>query len=177
METTSDRKNTDKKINNENIDFLIEKQKKILSILTHSGKTEKRISFRCNIALLFMNGIPKKQIVRKLKTTAVTVRKWCRRWEEAGPHLCDPESLKMSDGKYMKYVASFFKDAPRPGAPPTFSAEQIALIMAMACEVTDNSDKTFSRRSRRGIAKEAVCLGTVKKISKSTVHRFLKKRT
>ena len=177
MKTPQDRKNPDEEHNDENIDFLINRQKKILDILTRSGKTEKRISFRCNVVLLFMDGIPKKEIARKLETTPVTVRKWCKRWERALPRLCDSESLKMSDGKYMKYVASFFKDAPRPGTPPTFNSEQIARIVALSCEIVDNSDKTFSRRTERGIAEEAACLGIVKKISKSTVHRFLKKRT
>jgi len=152
------------------------KQRKNLERLARSGKTEKRISERCEIVLLFIDGVPKKEIARRRNTTVITVRKWCKRWETALPNLCDPESLEMSDGKYMRYIASFFKDAPRPGAPPTFNAEQIARIVALACEVVDNSDETFSRRTERGIAQEAADLGIVEKISKSTIHRFLKKR-
>jgi len=65
-------------------------------------------------------------------------------------------------------------DAPRCGAPPVFTAEQVVGIVAIACEVLDESDEGVSHWTHRQIAQEAVKRGIVEEISPSTVGRLLR---
>jgi transposase len=66
------------------------------------------------------------------------------------------------------------KDAPRSGAPLTFTAEQVAQIVAMACEKLDDSDGPVSHWTNGHLAAEAVERNIVKSISPASVGRFLK---
>jgi putative transposase len=70
-------------------------------------------------------------------------------------------------------VADALDDAPRPGAPGTFSAEQVVQIVAIACEPPPSSDRPTSHWTPREIADEAVTRGIVPTISPRSVERFL----
>ena len=65
-------------------------------------------------------------------------------------------------------------DAPRSGAPPTYTPEQVCAIMALACEPPEQSDLPLSHWSQSGLAREAVKRGIVDSISHGSVGRFLK---
>jgi hypothetical protein len=67
-------------------------------------------------------------------------------------------------------------DAPRSGAPATFTPEQVCAIIALACEPPENSNLPLSRWSQSELAREAVRRGIVDSISHGSVGRFLKKR-
>ena len=73
-------------------------------------------------------------------------------------------------------IAARFSDAPRSGAPPSFTAEQTCAIMALACEVPEASGVPFSHWSASDLAREAVKRGLVPAISPRSVGRFLKKK-
>jgi hypothetical protein len=66
-------------------------------------------------------------------------------------------------------------DAPRCGAPATFTPEQICQIMALACEDPERLDVPISQWSQSELARQAVSRGIVKSISHGSVGRFLKK--
>jgi Homeodomain-like domain len=66
-------------------------------------------------------------------------------------------------------------DRPRSGAPPTFTAEQVCQIVAMACEApSQESGRPVTHWSTTELAEEAVKRGIVKEISARSVGRFLK---
>jgi transposase len=66
-------------------------------------------------------------------------------------------------------------DAPRPGAPLKFSAEQVCEIIAVACEQpAAESERPVSHWSRRALADEVKKRGIVSEISPRRVGRFLK---
>lgn len=71
-------------------------------------------------------------------------------------------------------IAVRLSDAPRSGAPATFTAEQTCAIVALACEKPEEADVPFSHWSASDLAREAVRRGLVPKISPRTVGRFLK---
>jgi transposase len=135
---------------------------------------------RAKIILDFSKGIFKKRIARERGKDIDTVRKWCSRWDESFSNLSEKEtSIAMAEDvakahrEYRKRVISVLDDAPRCGASPTFTAEEAVQIIALACEVLDESDEGVSHWTQRQIAEEAVKRGIVNSISSSTVHRFL----
>jgi Homeodomain-like domain len=67
-------------------------------------------------------------------------------------------------------------DAPRSGAPVTFTPEQICALVAMTCEKPSESERPISHWSQREIADEAMRRGLIPSISQRSVGRFLKKR-
>ena len=72
-------------------------------------------------------------------------------------------------------IAQRLADAPRPGAPATFTPEQICAIVALACEQpAAESDLPLSHWSRSELARCAVERGIVERISRSSVGRFFK---
>jgi len=71
-------------------------------------------------------------------------------------------------------VVERLQDAPRPGAPATFQAEQWCPIMALACEPPEASGRPISHWTPRELADEACKRGIVETISARHVGRFLK---
>ena len=60
-------------------------------------------------------------------------------------------------------------------APATFTPEQICAIMALACEMPEQSELPLSHWSQSELAREAVRRGIVDSISHGSVGRFLKR--
>ena len=90
-----------------------------------------------------------------------TVRYWRKRWRQAAEGQSVPERLA---------------DAPRSGAPATYTPEQICALVAMTCEKPSESERPISHWSQREIADEAMRRGLIANISQRSVGRFLKKR-
>ena len=97
---------------------------------------------------------------RELGIWRKTAGSWRRRWLAA---------------EAAKGVAERLNDAPRCGAPATFTPEQICQIMALACEDPERLDIPMSQWSQSELARQAVSRGIVKSISHGSVERFLKR--
>jgi putative transposase len=65
-------------------------------------------------------------------------------------------------------------DLPRAGCGGTFTAEQIARILAVACEPPENSGRPVTHWTSRELADEAIERGIVPTISARHGGRFLK---
>jgi putative transposase len=102
-----------------------------------------------------------RESARELDVWPKTVRYWRKRWRQAPADQCVPERLA---------------DAPRCGAPATYTPEQICAVIAMTCEKPSESERPISHWSQREIADEAIRRGLVPSISQRSVGRFLKKR-
>ena len=89
-----------------------------LDRLVRGHSTPQQLALRARIILLAAEGIGNRESARRLGVTVQTVRCWRRRWD-------DEPDLALADR---------LADAPRPGTPPTFTAEQICAIVALACE-------------------------------------------
>jgi putative transposase len=72
-------------------------------------------------------------------------------------------------------VATRLSDAPRSGAPATFTPEVICEIVALSCEDPEVLDLTLSHWSQSELARQAVRRGIVESISHGSVGRFLKR--
>jgi putative transposase len=105
-----------------------------------------------------------------LVCSPLTVRKWRARWAAAEARLAaaeaDPPTLATT-------VAATLADAPRPGTPDTFSAEQIVQIVNLACTAPRACGRPIDAWTPRELADEAKRQGIVSSISPTTVGRFL----
>jgi len=123
---------------------------------------------RAQIILLANAGHRNTQISQQLHIQEEKAGKWRKRW------LSSATELAVCEGKpkvLRNAIESLLADAPRPGAVPTFTAEQVCQIIALACETPP---EYLSQWSRKTLAEEAVKRSIVEKISPTTIGRFLK---
>jgi putative transposase len=132
-----------------------------LKALVRAHSTPQKLAERARIILLAANGRGVSETAEELGIWRKTAGDWRCRWLAAAA----------SAG-----VAERLSDAPRCGAPATFTPEQICQIMALACEHPERLDIPISHWSQSELARQAVSRGIVKSISHGSVGRFLKKR-
>ncbi len=86
------------------------------------------------------------------------------------------EAAGASDQDLEKLIIGVLTDVVRSGAPPRFSAEQVAGIIALACELPADSGLPVSHWTPSELAREAAKRGLVESISPRQVDRFLAMR-
>ena len=133
-----------------------------LERLRRAHRTPQQLALRAWIILLAADGKGVRETARIAAVEAKTVRLWRRRWLA---------------GKDQDIVAERLADAPRSGAPATFTAEQVCAIVALACEAPSASGRPISQWTGREIAAEIVRRGIVPTISGRHAARLLKKGT
>jgi transposase len=155
--------------------ILTETQKQILEQICRSSSNEQRLIERSRIILAYGSGQGKNQIAKELGVDRKTVRKWCSRWNDVKTLLraVENNTKKISDNAYRKIIGEVLNDAYRPGAPGTFTPEQIASLYAIACEVLDDSAEGVSYWTHQALADQMVRRGIVESISSSSVGRLL----
>jgi transposase len=128
--------------------------------LSRAHKTPRKLAERATIIVLAAAGTGVRETARQLGIWPKTVRRWRTRW------LSSPAGTS---------IAVRLADEPRPGAPATFTPEQICAIMALACEMPEQSELPLSHWSQSELARQAVKRGIVDSISHGSVGRFLKR--
>jgi putative transposase len=114
------------------------------------------------------------QIARELAISHQTVSTWRGRWLEASGVLAEIEAE--GDGRELEqHIIEVLSDQHRSGAPPTFTAEQVCQIIAIACESPALSNRPITEWTPREIADEVIKRGIVETISATQVGRFLKR--
>jgi len=140
---------------------VLPEQRKLLEELIRTRSTPQQLALRARMIVHAADGVAVRESARELDVWPKTVRHWRRRWRQA-------------DNKHS--VCERLADAPRSGAPPTYTPEQICALVAMTCEKPSDSERPISQWSQREIADEAMKRGLVENISQRSVGRFLKKR-
>ena len=130
-----------------------------LNALVRAHSTPQKLAERARIVLFAATGLGVDETARRLGIWRKTAGHWRRRWRDAEP----------SAG-----VAARLCDAPRSGAPATFTPEQICQIVALSCEDPEALDVPISHWSQSELARQAVRRGIVGSISHGSVGRFLK---
>jgi putative transposase len=135
-------------------------QETALNDLVRAHSTPQKLAERARIILLAAAGKGMEETAAALGVWRKTVRQWRRRWEAAEAAVSVTERLS---------------DAPRCGAPASFTPEQICQIIALACE---NPERLvpIAQWSQSELARQAVSRGIGQKISHGSVGRFLKSR-
>jgi putative transposase len=139
-------------------------EKEALEAVTRRHSSGQQLVVRARIILLAHEGKNNEQIARELKITVDTARLWRRRW------LGFPE-IALADLS----VSERLEDAPRPGKPPTITAEQVCQIVALACEPPLESERPISQWTGREIADEIKKRHIVEQISPRHARRLLKR--
>jgi putative transposase len=143
-------------------------QEQVLTRLVRAHTTPRKLAERARMILLAAAGTGVRETARQLGVWPKTVRHWHRRWRTAAASVPQAKAGAAS-------VAQRLSDAPRPGAPATFTPEQICAIVALACEQpAAESDLPLSHWSRSELARCAAERGIVDRISNSSVGRFFK---
>ena len=145
----------------------------VLEQLARRQTSPQRLVRRVRMVLSAAAGLNNEQIARQLSSSRGRVRTWRARWLAAAPRLAAAAADGGDDRLLARLVAEALDDAPRPGAPATFSAEQVVQLVAIACEPPPTSDRPTSHWTPREVADEAVKRGIVSTISPRSVERFL----
>jgi transposase len=140
---------------------VLPEQREVLVQLVRTHSTPQQLAVRARMILHAADGTRVRASARELGVWPKTVRYWRKRWRRAAEGQSVPERLA---------------DAPRSGAPATYTPEQICAVIAMTCEKPSESERPISHWSQREIADEAMRRGLVPSISQRSVGRFLKKR-
>ncbi len=150
-------------------------QHTLLAHLARRQTSSQRLVRRLQIILAAAEGANNEQAGRQLSLVPKTVRIWRDRWLAAAPRLAALEEDGSSTTELTAAIEAVLTDASRPGTPPTFSAEQLCQIVALACEPPEDSDRPVTHWTPPELAAEAVKRGIVDHISPRTVGRFLKR--
>jgi homeodomain-containing protein len=145
----------------------------ILERLARRATSTQRLIRRVQIILGAADGLNNEQLAHRLGLKRDTARTWRDRWLAAGPRLAMAEAEGVNEAALTRCILLEFDDEPRAGAPPTFSAEQICQIIALACEPPVTSGRPVTHWTPTDLADEAIKRRIVTSISTRTVARFL----
>jgi transposase len=151
---------------------ITERQLGILEELSRSRSESRMISQRARIILLAFARRSNEEISAEVGLERKQVGLWRRRWRDSWDALT---VLECSEPRRLREaVRETLRDAPRPGAPGRFTAEQIAQILAVACEPPSQSGRPITHWTHRELRDEVISRGIVKSISESRVGHFLR---
>lgn len=147
----------------------------VLEKIVRSHTSEQRLVRRAQIVLKAHKGQSNAGIAKSLEVNRETVIRWRQRWFEAAGDLPDVSKEDGSQISLTEHIHAILMDKPRPGAPVTFTAEQVVRIVALACEDPETAGIPVSEWTPRELADEAMRRGIVEQISDRSVERFLKR--
>lgn len=132
--------------------------------LTHRHLTPQQLVTRARIILLAATGMNHTQIARELGLSVDMARLWRNRWHS----LAGIAVAELS-------VSERLEDGPRPGKPTTIGPAQVCQIVALACDVPEQSGRPISQWTGRELADEIISRGIVETISPRHAQRLLKR--
>jgi len=153
---------------------LSSRQKAILEQIVRGQTNPQNLVRRAKIILTLGKGANNQQAANRLNLNRETIRTWRARWQEAAAGLSRAEAVPIiSDKELTGFINTVLTDEPRPGAPATFTPEQLVQIVAVACEDPADSGRSISHWSRRELADEVIKREIVADISIRSAGRFL----
>jgi len=153
---------------------LSSRQRTLLENLNKGMHSPLHFIERSSIILMAADGVNNKEISRRTGFNRNTVRKWRDRFAQALPEINKTESEHPH--KLKSLIESVLSDEHRSGGPCTFTPEQVAHIIAIACQSPKDHDVPLSHWTPSELARQAVKQGIVDSISPRQVGRFLKRR-
>lgn len=152
-----------------------ERQRAILGKwVRNKADTPARLTERCRIILMSADGVSNAEQGRRVGMDPQRPRRWRKRWVAARARLEAAESEGASDRDLSKLLVELLSDLPRAGVTPTFSAEQLTMIIAVACELPEDSGRPVTHWTPRELVEEVVKRGIVDSISPRHIDRLLK---
>jgi len=151
---------------------ITERQQQVLEELSRSRTEARIISQRASIILLAFTGHQNERISIEVELERKQVGLWRRRWRDSWEALTRLECLEPR--RLREAVRETLRDAPRSGAPGTFTAEQITQILSVACEAPPLSGRPITHWTQRELRDEVIKRRIVDDISESRVGHYLR---
>jgi putative transposase len=154
------------------------KQTQCLTDITRASTSPQRLVQRANMILGYARSGKQSAVAKEVRVDRDTVHLWLSRWRSVRADLerleamCQAEQL--SAGLYRREIERLLCDAPRPGAPPTFSQAQKQQIIALASETPEQAGVPVTHWSHGLLAQTVTTKGIAQSISPAQVGRFLK---
>ncbi|MGK5095114.1 helix-turn-helix domain-containing protein [Deltaproteobacteria bacterium TL4] len=155
--------------------LISEQQEAILSKITRQTTADFREVSRARLILKIGEGQPNSRIARTLNCGIPKVRHWRLRWMESQPTLQQIETDPEKNRHLEQTLREILSDAPRAGAPATYSSEEYCQILAIALEPPEESGHPLSQWSHQDLADECKQRGITSGISARQIGRFLKR--
>ncbi len=152
---------------------ITERQQEILQQLVRSRSCPQGLAQRAQIILLAFERWHNGPIADHLGCERHGVGIWRRRWADAFDALVRIECLEGLSA-LESGIEEVLSDNPRSGCPATFAPDQIARIIAVACEPPEDSGRPVTHWTPAELAEEVVTRGIVASISVRHVGRLLK---
>ena len=153
--------------------IITERQQMVLQTMAFSRCCPQGLAHRAEIILLAFEGLKNEVIAQKLQCERHGIGIWRRRWQKAFQQLTVIECLEKPSA-LREAIAAVLGDLPRAGCGGKFTAEQIAQILAVACEPPEKSGRPVTHWTSRELAEEVIQRGIVASISVRQIGRFLK---
>lgn len=144
----------------------------ILSEIASSRTMNNSIVQRAKIVLLGLEKLENRSIALQLGLCPKTVGRWRQRWRASWEALLLMQFEETTAG-LRRAIIHCLADAPRRGSPGTFTAEQVAGLIAVACERPQDSERPVSSWTGRELADECR-QRNLAEISPSHVNRILR---
>jgi transposase len=145
---------------------LDEETRKALQKVVKGHRSQQQQVQRAKIILLASAGHNHRQISRELGISIDMARLWRNRWASFAP-------IPLKELSVLERL----EDGPRAGKQSKISAEQMCKIVALACEIPEQSERPISQWTGREIADEIIKREIVATISPRHAQRLLKKRS
>ena len=153
---------------------LSKKQEQILKGYASGSHTPLHLKTRSQIVLKASKGWTNNTIEKDMDLDPSTVKRWRDRY---GNHYEELKRAEMETPREMRnIIEQILSDEQRPGSPSKFTDEEVAAIIALACEIPEKLDLPFSHWTPGLLRIEAIKRGIVNSISTRQVGRFLKKK-
>jgi putative transposase len=153
---------------------LSENERRLLTGYATGTHTPLHIKIRAQIVLHAANGWGNNAIERTMLLDPTTVKRWRDRYSS------QHEELKRAEAetplKMRGMIVKILSDEQRPGSPPTYTDEQIAALIALACEDPQRLGLPFSHWTPGLLPKEAVKRNIAEGISVRQIGRYLKRK-
>ena len=153
--------------------IVTERQLSTLQTMIASSTCSQGVAQRARMIVLAFAGQTNEAIAQSIQCERHMVGVWRRRWARAFQRLVLVECGEKNSA-LPRAIEQFLSDSPRRGWAGKFSAEQVAQIIAVACEPPEQCGRPVTHWTPRELADEVTKRGIVESISIRQIGRFLK---
>lgn len=151
---------------------LTSRVRKLLKRLLRRQQLPRCLAWRIRIILQAAKGRSNSRIARRLNLDRGTVRLWRKRWAAAQTQLETALREGATRRQLLALLETLLADAPRSGAPDTFTPEQRVAIIAVSCEPPRLALRPVTHWTPHELVAEVVKRGVVTSISERTIGRL-----
>jgi putative transposase len=146
---------------------ITERQQDILLTMSRSVTIAFQLRQRAQVILLGFEGRLNSEIEDIVGLGHDAVGLWRRRWQQEFERLTLVEGLE-EPADLRRAIEDVLSDEQRSGRPCEFTAEQLTMIIAVACEAVEESGRPVARWTQREMIDEVVQRGIGDRRAKRT---------